>query len=528
MAAAGISKPAAAAPAAAPAAVRQAPAPAAPAAAPSQPGLSASMLAQTHAASLRLGAYARPGGIPGFPNMVALPYQQQAAKPSFKPAPLRLDDQGREIDEFGNVVQKPAESVTTLKINQKQDQKTGSEAQPAAGQSAVPAASFYDDTIGQREVKRLQRPRKAGFDFVQEGRFSRMAELQRIRAEFGDAGVKQHKERQAAERKLASETQVDANLIPLGQRAPAAAPEPEQIPLEDIPEVEWWDTRILTGPSYAEAFAAEGGPVRQDRVTLYVEHPVPIEPPAEPAAPPPMPLMLTKKEHKKLRTQRRTEREKTRQELIQQGLLEAPKPKVKLGNMMRVVAEQAVADPTAMEHDIRSQMAERQQAHDDRNMARMLTPSERKAKKEKKLLGAAQEGEAAQVSVFCIRDLSSPQNKFKVRVNAEELHMTGCAIITDAITVVVAEGGPKAQKRYKKLLLERIKWNAVPDDEDEAAAAARVPNHCKLMWEGVSKEPCFEKFVVEQCRTDAAAKKLLAERGVGHYWDIGTAVSAHD
>lgn len=29
--------------------------------------------------------------------------------------------------------------------------------------------------------------------------------------------------------------------------------------------------------------------------------------------------------------------------------------------MMRVVAEQAVADPTAMEHDIRSQMAERQQ-----------------------------------------------------------------------------------------------------------------------------------------------------------------------
>ncbi len=43
------------------------------------------------------------------------------------------------------------------------------------------ACSFYDDSIGQREAKRLQRPRKAGFDFVQEGRFSRMAELQRIR-----------------------------------------------------------------------------------------------------------------------------------------------------------------------------------------------------------------------------------------------------------------------------------------------------------------------------------------------------------
>ena len=108
--------------------------------------------------------------------------------------------------------------------------------------------------------------------------------------------MKQHKERQAAERKSASEAKVDANFIPLGQRAPIAAPEPEQIPLEEIPEVEWWDVRILTQPgSYEEAFAAEGGPLRLDRVTQYVEHPVLIDPPAEPAAPPPMPLMLTKK-----------------------------------------------------------------------------------------------------------------------------------------------------------------------------------------------------------------------------------------
>ena len=118
----------------------------------------------------------------------------------------------------------------------------------------------------------------------------------RAQAEFGDAGVKQHKERQAAERKSAAEAKMDANLIPLGQRAPAAAPEPEQIPLEDIPEMEWWDARILTQPENYEGFlSSEGGSMREDRVTLYVEHPVPIEPPAEPTAPPPMPLMLTKK-----------------------------------------------------------------------------------------------------------------------------------------------------------------------------------------------------------------------------------------
>lgn len=37
-------------------------------------------------------------------------------KPTFRPTALRLDDQGREIDEFGNLVQTKTESVTTLKV----------------------------------------------------------------------------------------------------------------------------------------------------------------------------------------------------------------------------------------------------------------------------------------------------------------------------------------------------------------------------------------------------------------------------
>lgn len=93
-----------------------------------------------------------------------------------------------------------------------------------------------------------------------------------------------------------------------------------------------------------------------------------------------------------------------------QGLLEAPKPKVKIANLYRVLGEQAVADPTAMEREARKQMAERQvsgtcqilwgvkytpglksnhfvfqAAHDDRNLARMLTPAEKREKKLKKL-----------------------------------------------------------------------------------------------------------------------------------------------
>ena len=59
------------------------------------------------------------------------------------------------------------------------------------------------------------------------------------------------------------------------------------------------------------------------------------------------------------------------------------------------------------------------QAHDDRNLARKLTAAEKKEKKTRKLVGAADEGEAPGVSVFRVRSLERPEHKFKVRVNAE-------------------------------------------------------------------------------------------------------------
>lgn len=58
---------------------------------------------------------------------------------------------------------------------------------------------------------------------------------------------------------------------------------------------------------------------------------------------------------------------------------------VRLANLMRVLGAEATADPTAIEQEVRRQMAERQAAHDDRNLARKLLPSERKEKKLRKL-----------------------------------------------------------------------------------------------------------------------------------------------
>lgn len=108
----------------------------------------------------------------------------------------------------------------------------------------------------------------------------------------------------------------------------------------------------------------------------------------------PQPMRLTKVEQKKLRTQRRNQREKERQEMVKQGLLEPPAPKVKITNLMRVLGEQAVMDPTQIEAEVRRQMKLRQEAHEDRNLATKLTTEERREKKLRKLFGRLPLGQA--------------------------------------------------------------------------------------------------------------------------------------
>ena len=39
--------------------------------------------------------------------------------------------------------------------------------------------------------------------------------------------------------------------------------------------------------------------------------------------------------------------------------------------------------------------------------------------------------------------------------------MTGTVVMYEDVNVIVVEGGPKQQKKYKQLMLKRIKW----DDE---------------------------------------------------------------
>ncbi|GBF89299.1 hypothetical protein Rsub_02176 [Raphidocelis subcapitata] len=509
------------------------------------------------------------------------------------PPPLRLDAQGREVDEFGNPVERRLAPVSTLKVNQRApDQPAAAAAPPAAEEAAAAREDFFDPRMA-AAAPAPHRRRRGALEFVEAGTFQKEGELMRLRAAYGPEARRRRRlpagpgenpnlmpiggggggggGAAAAAAAAAGADGTDANSVPIGKQVSEAeelrAALPEGAP---APEVEWWDRPLLVGGRYEGAAAADdadaadgadggaagpgpAGALRAAKVTLYVEHPIPIEPPAEAPEPPPQPLRLTGKELKKLRTQRRQAREKEKQELVRQGLLEAPKPKVKISNLMRVMGAESAADPTAVEAEVRKQMAERQAAHDDRNVARMLTPAERRDKKARRLFDES--GIEALTAVYRVEDLSNGQHRFKVDVNAKENHMSGVMLVGPEFSVVVVEGCAKSLKRYHKLMLRRIDWTQKPEprggaaaggdeeDEDEdkeegggggggggvggggggggggAGGGGRGPNACHLVWEGVVKEPSFKEFGKHEAASAEAARAHLGRAGVAHYWD---------
>ncbi|KAJ4970422.1 hypothetical protein NE237_003521 [Protea cynaroides] len=437
-------------------------------------------------------------------------------KPSKAPV-LRLDALGREIDEHGNVINIPKlTNLSTLKVNINKQKKEAFQILKPELDVDPDLNPHFDPEMGINKTK-LLRPKRMNFLFVEEGKWSKQAEIIRFKSQFGEAQAKELKTKQAQLAKAKAEPDINPNLIEVSERVVN-----KEKPKDLIPETEWWDILLLLSGNYSNL--SEGDitedKLKMDKITIYVEHPLPIEPPAEPAPPPPQPLKLTKKEQKKLRTQRRLAKEKDRQEMIRQGLIEPPKAKVKMSNLMKVLGSEATQDPTRLEMEIRSAAAEREQAHVDRNIARKLTPAERREKKERKLFEDPNTMETL-VSVYRINDLSHPQTRFKVDINAQENRLTGCAVISDGISVVVVEGGGKPIKRYGKLMLRRINWAASVGNEEEDDENEDKPiNKCVLVWQGCAAKPSFNRFLVHQCRTEAAARKLFSDAGVGHYWDM--------
>ncbi|CAA6667988.1 unnamed protein product [Spirodela intermedia] len=426
----------------------------------------------------------------------------QPQKPSKAPV-LRLDALGREIDEHGNVINMPKPtSLSTLKVNINKQKKEAFQILKPDLDVDTESHPHFDERMGINKAKIL-RPKRMTFQFVEEGKWARQAEIIRFKSQFGEAQAKELKIKQTQLAKAKAEPDINPNLIEVSERV---VKQSRRIPFRKSNGGTYLDRPILISGTYSDSPDEK---LNLEKINIYIEHPLPIEPPAEPAPPPPQPLKLTKKEQKKLRTQRRLAKERDRQEMIRQGLIEPPKPKVKMSNLMKVLGSEATQDPTKLEMEIRSAAAEREQAHVDRNIARKLTPAERREKKERKLFEDPYTLETI-VSVYKVNHLAHPKARFQVDVNAQENHMTGCAVISEGICVIVQE-----------LMLKRIDWAAAVGDEDEGSDALETPdNKCLLVWQGSVVRPSFNRFFVHQCRTETAARKVFADAGVEHYWDL--------
>jgi len=107
-----------------------------------------------------------------------------------------------------------------------------------------------------------------------------------------------------------------------------------------------------------------------------------------------------------------------------------------------------------------------------------------------------------------------------VDVNAQENLLTGGVVMCKdpsygetGLNLVVVEGGPKAVRRYIKLMLRRIKWGRSStgkegegdddddddsddddDDDEDGGVGSEAGTKCELLWQGVVHKRAFNGF----------------------------------
>ncbi|XP_043218928.1 U4/U6 small nuclear ribonucleoprotein Prp3-like isoform X1 [Amphibalanus amphitrite] len=424
----------------------------------------------------------------------------RSTDPADKPRPLILDDSGRTVDASGNEVQIAAR-LPTLKANIRAKRRAEFRQQLQERPTEdVSEAAFFDPRVSLRPSTRGRR----AFNFHEPGKFQQVAARMRTKAQL--------EKLQSEISQIARKTGI-SSAMRLAMVAPRPATWQPSV-AGGPPQIEWWD-QVVTQTDTYEAAEQKPEEERYEGITSLVEHPAQMAPPTDGDKNVFLPVLLTKKERKKLRRTNRREAWKDKQEKIRLGLEPPPEPKVRMSNLMRVLGNEAIQDPTKIEAHVRAQMAKRQKEHQDANAARKLTTEQRKEKKINKI--KEDTTTEVHVAIYRVTDLSNQAKKFKVETNANQLFMTGAVVLFKDVNVVVVEGGPKQQKKYKRLMLQRIKWeeDMVKGKEDEEAE-----NKCTLIWEGTTKQRNFGKITFKLCPNESFAREYFRKAGVEHYWDL--------
>jgi U4/U6 small nuclear ribonucleoprotein PRP3 len=452
-----------------------------------------------------------------------------------------------------------------------------------------PYLAHYDEEGGKQDIEgidqrllRASKPRQRHkqMHFIEPGTFIEIGERKRQKASNAlqsgfasgrKAGTYVQSAGMADTYGPGGDTLEDYNLGILAPRMDCG--DPEKMPLV----MEWWDTEMLPAKLRKQVQTQESeallknskkqlkelgtkttpldDDVKDDNITTLdlaascydqaalsysktaglVQHIVPIgvKPKQEEDIKAPT-LFLTKRELKRQRKLRRAEKQRELQDMQAAGLIPAPEPKLTLSNFIRVLGDQAYLDPSQMEQKVNEQVQARQKAHMDRNDANKLTKEQRAEKLARKLHEDTSGG--VSVAIFYVKDMSHTYHRTKVDLNAQQNGISGGTLECQnpSLACVICEGGPKAVKRYTRLMLVRMKWTGPDDEEDDdddgnddvLGGDGKPPtqrfnpdNKCELVWTGMSRKRLFKGFQFQVCDTSETARKVLANKGVGHYWD---------
>ncbi|NXH92674.1 PRPF3 protein, partial [Edolisoma coerulescens] len=421
-------------------------------------------------------------------------------KDQTKPTPLILDEQGRTVDASGKEIEL-THRMPTLKANiravKREQFKQQLKEKPSED---MESNTYFDPRVSITPAQRQKRT----FKFHEKGKFEKIAQRLRTKAQL----EKLQAEISQAARKTGIHTSTKLALI---------TPKKE-LKEGEIPEIEWWDSYIIPN-----GLDLKGGATsKKDEyfgITNLVEHPAQLNPPG--MAPAWGGLAASSWASGGSLSHCHVRREPSQR-------LFHPLA-VRISNLMRVLGTEAVQDPTKVEAHVRAQMAKRQKAHEEANAARKLTAEQRKAKKVKKLKEDVSQG--VHIAVYRVRNLSNPAKKFKIEANAGQLYLTGVVVLHKDVNVVVVEGGPKAQKKFKRLMLHRIKWdeqtsNTKGEDDDESdEESVKKSNKCSLVWEGTAKDRSFGEMKFKQCPTENMAREHFKKHSAEHYWDLALSES---
>ncbi|CAD7940395.1 unnamed protein product [Amoebophrya sp. A120] len=406
------------------------------------------------------------------------------------------------------------------------------------GQSVLHSAKHFDPKVRLRGAGLRDKRRMMGFSFVQDDKYIAQQE-EKDKEEAQKAAAKALEEKnKKTEAGDGTGAKTGAQLIAMSTKAARAPPAP-------VPEhVEWWDALLLKKSDKAPAYDLDM--IDERRVTNYVEHPVPIKPQTislqKEMTVKPLESMLTPAERKKLRRRNRQERAQQMRDKIMMGVIEAPPPKVKFSNLMRVLGDEQIANPTAIEQKVKRETEQRRLDHERRNEAAKLDPEARKKKKQQRWDGNTIGGPAPKtdgrssvnethVLAFSIKDMKHGKHQFKVTVNAEQFQLSGVLIMcTGLANLLIVEGGKRAITKYRKLIMRRIKWDETAaggedeDDDDEdsdgGGGPAKKDDPATLMWQGTIQKRLFDGFKAHTIKTEAEGRQILASRGCESYWTM--------